>query len=494
MKIELEIQKPNSKTLLICVLIVCLGVLAGWIRSSVNWNNWFSQDETRTQIVTITPEGFKPNEIEVGLGSIVRFINSDSKPRWPASDPHPTHDIYPELDPKTELVPGQTWEIRMSKTGIWTYHDHLSPHQKGKIIVNRKFERERESGDQSNTPAKNTLLVPDEIRTISNITDTKKQAEMVKQTAEKYGPMQTLAFMKMSGLPYTGETHLLVHEIGNVAYAKYKDEALKYCDDSYLSACYHGVIINSLADNGMLGVATMIEKCIPSGPLVTSQCSHAAGHGFLAWVDYKVTEALKMCDDLVKTNNSLPAFNCYDGVFMENIFGVHDGKPSPNRMVKQDDMHYPCNVTEEKYQGGCWANQATLMYQLSGGDYKAMAKGCDDVKNPEFQATCYHNFARQIHPVTMGQAPKAVELCRNATSQKWIDQCLITLVEAAFSVGDKKDMPFKLCQYVKLEEKFSECNQVLINRIKLYSSGADDQRKMCALVENEQWKQKCVKQ
>lgn len=55
---------------------------------------------------------------------------------------------------------------------------------------------------------------------------------------------------------------------------------------------------------------------------------------------------------------------------MENLFGVHDwgtGKELSREWLS-DDPYFPCNAFDEKYQKGCWLNQAARIYQMENGD------------------------------------------------------------------------------------------------------------------------------
>lgn len=85
--------------------------------------------------VTYTDEGYSPRTITIKLGDTVEFLNESSGKFWPASAVHPTHEIYPEFDPKRELGAGETYSPTFSRAGTWNYHDHLKPSQKGTIIV-----------------------------------------------------------------------------------------------------------------------------------------------------------------------------------------------------------------------------------------------------------------------------------------------------------------------------------------------------------------------
>ncbi len=312
----------------------------------------------------------------------------------------------------------------------------------------------------------NAIAQPPEVQHILNTTDLSEQRAWLTKLLDRVGPEHTQEYMLHSGLPFTGQSHLLVHEIGEYIYKKYGPAGLKYCKEYFLSACYHSFIIDDLADHGIDGLSHTIEQCKESGTNVLTQCAHAAGHGFLAWRDYDLLGALKMCDQLHQKSGDVPTFNCYDGVFMENFWGVHDGEPSPKRWLKASDPLYPCDDPRipHQYLSGCWSNQASVMYVQFHGDLKKVASYCDAVQDPDLQGMCYNNFARQIHPLTNGKTDAAFALCQNATGEKWQNYCLETIASAAFSVGDHEKMPFEICSRIGESSK-KECYQELSGMI-----------------------------
>lgn len=89
----------------------------------------------KTVDVSITATGFSPNNITIKKGDTVTFKNNDSRNRWPASAPHPTHTDYPEFDQKKAIPAGGTWSFKFEKVGTWAYHDHIFPTQFGKVTV-----------------------------------------------------------------------------------------------------------------------------------------------------------------------------------------------------------------------------------------------------------------------------------------------------------------------------------------------------------------------
>ena len=158
---------------------------------------------------------------------------------------------------------------------------------------------------------------------------------------------------------------------------------------------------------------------------VFTQCAHATGHGFLAWKDHDLLGAQRLCDDLGAIVEGFPFFNCYDAVFMENYWGVHNGAPSPKRWLKADDPYYSCTDPRipTAYLAGCWANQATVMNEIFHGDLKKVAEGCDGVKNPECREACYTTLFGAIAYFAQDQT-QANALRRRIASEEMRSRCL----------------------------------------------------------------------
>lgn len=83
----------------------------------------------------MTSGAFTPATLSIRTGQQVCWVNYDSEGRWPASNIHPTHEIYPEFDPSKPMKPGETWCFVFKKPGIWKFHDHLFPELIGTVNV-----------------------------------------------------------------------------------------------------------------------------------------------------------------------------------------------------------------------------------------------------------------------------------------------------------------------------------------------------------------------
>jgi len=332
---------------------------------------------------------------------------------------------------------------------------------------------------------------------IDQILDTKKlddQTRYLLDLMEEVGPEEAQELLLKSGLPFTGESHFLVHVVGNYVYEQYGLSGLPACEPYFLSACYHGFIIRAIEDLKEEGVRDAIRSCEEKGIPTRDQCVHAVGHGALAWHDYDLLKALDMCDTVGSDLEDFPYISCYDGVFMENLWGVHEGGPSPDRWIKYDDPTYPCNDPriDEKYLGGCWLNQASVAYEIYKGDLKKTANVCEAVENQYHKKTCYNNVARQIHPLTEGVTGKAIDICTESVPNDQRDECLITIATAAYSVGDKDRMPFEICEFLKNDSK-SSCYDSIFYQIRLdFQNDINSAEKTCGNISESVWKEKCI--
>ena len=89
----------------------------------------------KTWTAEYTSSGFVPAAITIEKGDTVTWVNKESVFVWPASDPHPTHTVYPGFDAKRALATGETYSFTFDKIGTWGYHDHTNSAAKGTVTV-----------------------------------------------------------------------------------------------------------------------------------------------------------------------------------------------------------------------------------------------------------------------------------------------------------------------------------------------------------------------
>ena len=78
--------------------------------------------------ITITAQGVSPANIQIAVGSRVRFVNNDTRSHNMTSDPHPDHTTCPELNQVGLLAAGQSRESgNLNTVRTCGYHDHDNP-------------------------------------------------------------------------------------------------------------------------------------------------------------------------------------------------------------------------------------------------------------------------------------------------------------------------------------------------------------------------------
>lgn len=124
-----------KKYLLFVPLILLVGALIWFTRKEgIVSGVCSSRDGERTTIV-MKNDRYEPQDIRIVRCTKVVFKNEAKEVRWPASNIHPTHGIYPEFDPQQGIEPGNEWSFVFDKVGNWKYHDHLVPSIRGLVKV-----------------------------------------------------------------------------------------------------------------------------------------------------------------------------------------------------------------------------------------------------------------------------------------------------------------------------------------------------------------------
>lgn len=138
--------------ILIGLLLISFFFFKGFHTAGVV-NNPIEADEDYNlgeNVIEMTASGFSPDTITVSAGETVTFVNKDTVKRWPATDIHPTHTVYPGSDIKAcfnggdssgmfdscrGLEPGETYSFTFTEVGTWDYHDHLKARFTGTVVV-----------------------------------------------------------------------------------------------------------------------------------------------------------------------------------------------------------------------------------------------------------------------------------------------------------------------------------------------------------------------
>lgn len=344
----------------------------------------------------------------------------------------------------------------------------------------------------STNTKQNIFAEHDEITKIKELPNSIEKSKWYLKLIERVGPKQAQEDLEHSGLPHDGNTHLINHTVGDYLYRKYGPGGITYCKSYFSSSCYHGIIIDALADGKLDKIDAMMETCRKTGKGPYGNCMHGLGHGFLSSVGYKqLLKALALCDEVGDRIDDFDKFTCHTGVFMENIWGVHEGKLSPDRWIKDDDPHYPCSDPRipDHYLAACWQNQSAIMHQLFQGDYAKIAKECEKLQNQYYQNTCFDGIFNLIQGETQQNVDSQFKECSRMPEQ-WRSKCLISQVVVEISHGDSK-ASFEICARINSDYK-KQCYQTLNDYNVYYSQEPEKQAAFCNKIPREYREKNCL--
>ncbi|MBI2009827.1 MAG: cupredoxin domain-containing protein [Candidatus Chisholmbacteria bacterium] len=415
----------------ICYLLLAIGYFALPISA-----------HTQTYTITVTADGFDPQELEVDQNSLITFVNKDSVDHWPASNVHPTHDLYPEFDPQKPIHPGDFWIFKPKNVGTWRFHDHLHPHQRGTLTVTAEAEIENSSLPQASpgptAPSFLTRLTNFFSSLFGRLTHIfKKPQAAVTLTPEEFKAapyaeqekyLTTLAaspgaenVWKFLQTTFSGEAgnsgsiHDLAHYAGSLLFQKLKLEGINHCTATFAFGCYHGFLDTAFANS--LDLLPQAESACReldatlTGPV--SSCLHGIGHGVASFYQTADLEAsLTACDQLQEGQEY-----CYDGVFMEFA------RSAPEAFYHPDDPLYPCSDVDEKFIFSCGRNQPTVMLQRFQFTQDQVLQHCLQTSVTSLQESCLDALgflAASQYP----QDPQAIiSFCQKANSPNLQARC-----------------------------------------------------------------------
>ncbi len=472
-------------------------------------------------IVHMDEKGFDPATIEIAEGQSLMFENRGTKARWPASNIHPTHEIYPEFDPKKSIAPGAVWKFTFTKPGLWRMHDHLDPKFSGTVTVKKSaissvadasktekgfwkviwewisgiFRGKKTSPSTENVAdAPRQTIDPSAGPPVADAA--KKYSGIEKDSSEiwsneaalyayikKYGARQTFVQLDALEKKGVGDCHQTAHRAGRDALNIFGNEVFKECDLSCHSGCYHGATEEYFKIHGGEDIAANINTLCTasaSNAFYNHQCLHGLGHGLMAWTNYELPEALQTCD-LLKSGQG----SCWTGVFMENIVGnfVDDKNTVHVTKYKNDDPQFPCTIVDANYKDTCYFLQTSRMMQMYGVDFKKIADACSQAPR-QHQRSCFESMGRDVSSAYRPTPARSIAECRYAPLEFQIS-CLNGAVQDALWDISGTDTAITFCTLLSSKNEKSACYGTIIPRMREVAGNQKEKDVFCSKVEKE---------
>ena len=433
----------------------------------------------RQAVLTVMFTGgeFAPKRVEIEAGQAVVFVNDSNDLVWPASNIHPTHQIYPEFDPKAPILAGDTWELTFEKAGFWRYHNHLNPSQSGLVVVT--------GGSRadvvplvlgSDVPSFEALGVVSP----GDATDLFRDDALLRRYLQEYGPAVVIGLLSEYESRISAGCHQRAHEAGRMAYELFGAFAFSLAGHECHAGAYHGATEALFRDRGTINLHSDVSVLCGNSPnsFFRHQCVHGVGHGLMAWTSYELLDTLELCG---KLEDSTDQRSCYSGAFMENIVGGLAGTMGHYTEFVSADPHFPCNILEEKYVPSCYFYQSSRMVQLFGGDFAKVAAACAAAPRTSHYV-CFQSMGRDVGGATRGNPARAIELCSVTKESPDRLDCLSGAVQDSFWDAGGADDALEFCALLEQDEAKTRCYATVIPRAhQIYQSPAEV-RTFCATI------------
>ena len=436
-------------------------------------------------VVIYGAEGFIPKRVEIELGQVVAFVNESDNHMWPASNIHPTHEIYPAFDSMAPIDPGGSWLFYFEQGGFWRYHNHMAPSASGLVVVRGGATAEVVAPLSVNPQQ----LSFEELGTVSveDAVNLFRDDALLASYVEKYGPASTVALLSEYE-SQVGDCHERAHVMGRIAYEYFGAPAFSLSGHECHSGGYHGATEAFFRDRGTANLHPDIEVICGGSPndFFRHQCLHGIGHGLMAWTSYEIFDALQLCDLL---GEIVAQQSCYSGIFMENVVGGLSGSMGHFTEYLSDDPHFPCNILEDKYVSPCYFYQSSRMVQLFGSDFQKVSTACAEAPQVAHRV-CFQSMGRDVGGITRGDPERAIQLCAYSEDPENRLNCLVGAVQDSFWDAGGANDALAFCQLLIGQNEKWNCYWTIVARAKDIYPTLPELQAFCAKVE-EGYRQGC---
>jgi len=492
--------------------------------------------------IEMTDTGFQPSEITISQGDTVVFRSTGERGHWVASNYHPTHTVYPNSDIRkcgtvyepllfdacTVIEPGEEYRFTFHEAGVWNFHDHVAPRYSGRIIVSKAppwrpvsflyahakllsllsvFSSEKNPlenvadipGFDLRQPDASGLLIGQKVNLEELFSSHDYESETIfhytfddieiRKVVFQLGVTRTMEkILEESDGGTAFDCHIAAHYVGRAAYDVFGVSALKECNASCHSGCYHGAMEALFWERGVSETTAHVNKvCSAFDSLFArSQCYHGSGHGFLALSDYDVPGALTQCESLGDVDAT---DSCYGGVFMENIVtavGLGAGLTGHSTdWLSLTDMDYPCDTLNGSpgAQKKCYGMQTSWMFVLAANDYEKVIDACRRAPTTMIPE-CFRGFGRDSAGNSL-RSPEVLDISCSSVPEEFRPACILGGVDVVidFWGTELHDQVSRFCDALS-ENARADCYQRLIERIPDVFSDMKKQGEVCTTMQS----------
>ncbi|PIT90975.1 hypothetical protein COU17_02900 [Candidatus Kaiserbacteria bacterium CG10_big_fil_rev_8_21_14_0_10_49_17] len=287
------------------------------------------REDASTYRITLTSFGFEPEEIDIAVGDTVVFSSERNTPFWPASNIHPTHEIYPAFDPQKPIDPEEEWAFTFTEPGKWRFHDHITANFTGTITVGSEEKKSLWKRITSLWKEKNCEDVSPE--NLQYCWDTMLHDSLLHDGLDAAFDLFIKLYRTEAEVPKA--CHGWGHILGEAAYTLYSNgeqfelrPEAAYCGYGFFHGFIEALLLATNDTYQAYQFCKDVRGSLNGTESVYLNCVHGIGHGITAyivenpqyWGDFHAIAngGLGACEDILPKNSS-EMRNCFDGVFNE---------------------------------------------------------------------------------------------------------------------------------------------------------------------------------
>ena len=316
--------------------------------------------------------------------------------------------------------------------------------------------------------------------------------------------------LKIADIKPGVDIHLLAHVIGDELYIQEKLDGIKHCTHHFQNACSHTIVIGHMLEFGEAGTDDLYDVCsqAPGGKGAYTQCFHGLGHGVLAFYDYQMEPAVKLCKQFgTDERNHREYIECVGGMTMEMMLGVHNldlWNEVKGDYLSEIDPLSPCNMSFMPLDARpmCYVYLTPRLFEFQGNIisktdkslYKTIIDQCDGIPLSEEKSrnSCFGGFGKEFIAVvkdkdirsydtaTVEEFAQVYEWCSLIDDRKYVAACMETALASLYWGGENsQSIPVRFCKGVSDQEHQDQCFDSLTNAVSYYRDDGEYRQEYC---------------
>ncbi|MFM2381602.1 MAG: hypothetical protein RLZZ76_369 [Candidatus Parcubacteria bacterium] len=340
--------------------------------------------------------------------------------------------------------------------------------------------------------------------------------------AKKRGGVYAFELLKQAVLPAGTDLHLMGHAVGDELYKQVGLEGMQYCTHDFRNACSHSIVVGALLSEGLAVFDTVNDVCkkAPGGPGAYTMCFHGFGHGVLAFAEYELPEAVKLCGKVATdAYGREEEAQCIGGIVMEMHQGVHDKEiweRKKDKYLKQDE---PLRICQSDYMPEnakvlCYSYITPFIFDAAGARggnptpdiYPQSFAYCDTVENDTYRQSCYGGLGKEFIVLSQDRDIRKIEdtpdellmksasWCALAEREEAETACLLSILDSLYWGGENDpEVSVRYCSLLAEGNPKQACFEHLFSITEYYQKDETIRASICKNVPASV-KEQCEKQ